>query len=311
MNGYSVKSPDHTYVNIQQPAKDGKRVKDTLATRASARKSRRGRHTPCRPPRFDNRGKAGWVPPSTKSRWQWIYNTVAMLSRLYPIQHCIVEDVKATTKKDKKRWNSSFSPVQAGKNWLYRQLRLLGLELHLAEGYTTADLRLAAGLVKDHRKMHFSFFTHAVDAWVLANAVTGGHLYPDMIQLTKLFRPEYCRRQLHMFNPVKGGVRRRYGGTALPNSIRKGTMVKYSHPKAKGATHLALVTGYADKVGYTLSPITGAGRYIRDAKLDRMQILYRSSWLWQFPCGYKGYSSRGAYQRDITNAPSVVADCYQ
>ena len=79
----------------------------------------------------------------------------------------------------------------------------------------------------------------------------------------------------------------------------------------KGATHLALVVGYADKVGYTLSPITGAGRYIRDAKLDRMQILYRSSWLWQFPCSYKGYSSRGAYQRDVINAPSVVADCYQ
>ncbi len=88
-------------------------------------------------------------------------------------------------------------------------------------------------------------------------------------------------------------------------------MVKYKHPKANGSTHLALVAGYSANTGYTLSPITGEGRYVRDAKLDRMQLLYRSSWLWQFPCSYKGYSSRRAYQRDITNAPDMVARCYQ
>ena len=234
-----------------------------------------------------------------------------MLCRLYPIQHCIVEDVKATTKKGKKRWNQSFSPVQAGKNWLYRRIRLLGLELHLAEGYTTAELRLAVGLAKDQRKLDYNFFTHAVDAWVLANAVTGGHMYPDMIQLTRLHRPRYILRQLHIMQPEVGGVRPRRGGTALPGGIRKGTMVKYSHPKARGSSHLALVTGYSANTGYTLSPITGEGRYVRDAKIDRMQLLYRSSWLWQFPWSYKGYSSRRAHQRDIVNAPTRVANHYQ
>lgn len=311
MNGYSLKSPDHTYLNIQQPAKDGKAVKKAIEGRANMRRGRRARHTPCRPPRFDNRTRKDWVPPSTLSRWQWIYNTIATLRRLYPIQHAIVEDVKAITKKDKKRWNSSFSPVQAGKNWLYRRIRLLGLELHLAEGYTTAELRLSAGLTKDHHKLNYNFFTHAVDAWVLANAVTGGHMYPDMIQLTKLFRPEYVRRQLHIMQSKAGGIRRRYGGTALPGGICKGTMVKYSHPKASGSSHLALVTGYSANTGYTLTPITGEGRYLRNAKLDHMQLLYRSSWLWRFPCSYKGYSSRRAYQRDITNAPDMVARCYQ
>ena len=311
MNGYSLKSPDRTYLNIQQPAKDGKAVKKAIEARASMRRGRRGRHTPCRPPRFDNRSRKDWVPPSTLSRWQHIYNTIAMLCRLYPIQHCIVEDVKATTKKGKKRWNQSFSPVMAGKNWLYRRIRLLGLELHLAEGDTTAELRLAVGLPKDHRKLNYNFFTHAVDAWVLANGVTGGHMYPDMIQLTRLHRPRYVLRQLHIMQPKVGGVRTRRGGTALPGGIRKGTMVKYKHPKANGSTHLALVTGYSGNTGYTLSPITGEGRYVRDAKLDRMQLLYRSSWIWQFPCSYKGYSSRRAYQRDITNAPDMVAKCYQ
>ncbi len=311
MNGYSLKSPDHTYLNIQQPAKDGSKVKDAVAARASMRRGRRNRHTPCRPPRFDNRTKKDRVPPSTLSRWQHIYNTIAMLCRLYPIQHCIVEDVKATTKQGKKRWNQSFSPVMAGKNWLYRHIRLLGLELHLAEGYTTAELRLAVGLPKDHRKLDYNFFTHAVDAWVLANGVTGGHMYPDMIQLTRLHRPRYVLRQLHIMQPKVGGVRPRRGGTALPGGIRKGIMVKYNHPKTKGSSHLALVTGYSAVKGYSLSFIDDVGRYTQNAQLDRMQLLYRTSWLWQFPWSYKGYSSRRAHRRDITNAPTKVVNHYQ
>lgn len=311
MNGYSVKSPDHTYINIQQPAKDGKAVQRAIATRSVMRRQRRNRHTPCREPRFNNRGKNGLIPPSTLSRWQYIYNTIAMLCRLYPIQHAIVEDVKTATKKGQRNWNQNFSPVMSGKNWLYHQIKLLGLELDIVEGYETAELRKMAGLIKSPKKLDFNFFTHALDGWVLANAITGGHLYPDMIQLTKLYRPEYCRRQLHMMVPAKGGVRRRYGGTMLPNGIRKGTMIKYSYPKANGTSHLALVTGFAEKCGYTLAPITGESRYTQNAKLNYMTILYRTSWLWQFPCSHKGYSSRKAYQRDITNAPNVVTKRYQ
>ena len=111
--------------------------------------------------------------------------------------------------------------------------------------------------------------------------------------------------------PEVGGVRPRRGGTALPGGIRKGTMVKYSHPKAKGSSHLALVTGYSDNTGYSLSFIDDVGRYTQSAQLDHMQLLYRSSWLWQFPWSYKGYSSRRAHRRDITNAPTRVANHYQ
>lgn len=310
MNGYSVKSPDHTYINIQQSAKNGKTVKQAIATRAAMRRSRRSRNTPCRPPRFNNRSKAGWIPPSTFSRWQHIYNTIAMICRLYPIQHVIVENIKAATKKGQGKWNSCFSPIMAGKNWLYNRIKLSGLELHIAEGYETAELRQVAGLTKDRRKLEFNFFTHALDAWVLANAITGGHLYPDMIQLSKLFRPEHCRRQLHMMSPARRGIRRKYGGTVLPGSICKGTMIKYSYPKAKGTSHLALVIGN-NKIGYSLAPITGVGRYIKYSQLNHMQLLYRSNWLWQFPWSYKGYSSRKAYERDISNAPTVVTNCYQ
>ena len=114
-----------------------------------------------------------------------------------------------------------------------------------------------------------------------------------------------------MMNPAKGGLRRRHGGTALHGGIRKGTMVKYSHPKAKGSSHLALVTGYSDNTGYSLSFIDDVARYTQTAQLDHMQLLYRTSWLWQFPWSYKGYSSRRAHQRDIANAPTKVVNHYQ
>ena len=93
--------------------------------------------------------------------------------------------------------------------------------------------------------------------------------------------------------------------------IRKGTMIKYKHPKANGTAHLALVTGYSDNTGYSLSFIDDVGRYTQSAQLDHMQLLYRSSWLWQFPWSYKGYSSRRAHRRDITNAPTKVVNHYQ
>ena len=111
--------------------------------------------------------------------------------------------------------------------------------------------------------------------------------------------------------PKVGGVRPRRGGTALPGGIRKGTMVKYKHPKANGSTHLALVTGYSAAKGYSLSFIDDVGRYTQSAQLDRMQLLYRTSWLWQFPWSYKGYSSRRAHRQDIANAATVVANHYQ
>ena len=311
MCGYSVKSPDHTFINIQSPAKDGKAVSRAIKARAMARRNRRNRNTPCRPPRFNNRSKARWAPPSTKARWQHIYNIIAMLCRLYPITHVVVEDVKAKTRPGKDRWNNSFSPLTAGKNWLYSQLKLLGLELHLAEGYQTAELRQIHGLKKNPAKLVYDFYTHAVDAWVLANAITEGHLYPDMVQLTKLMRPEYSRRQLHYFNYIKGSVRRKYGGSVLPDGIYKGTLVRYSNPKHRGHGHLAIVSGYSENKGYSLNYINGTGRYTQTAKLNHFRLIYRLKWLWLHPCSYMGYSSRSSYARDIVNGPSVVTKQYQ
>jgi len=47
-----------------------------------------------------------------------------------------VEDVQAATRPGGNRpWNRSFSPVQCGKEHLYRLLSCLELKLHLREGW--------------------------------------------------------------------------------------------------------------------------------------------------------------------------------
>ena len=309
MNGYCVKSGDHTYINIQQPAKNGKAVKDAVETRANARGARRSRNTPCRQPRFNNRSRKDFIPPSTRARWQHIWNTVKLLSRLYPITHTAVEDIFTELKKGQKRRNSNFSPIMAGKNWLYNRIMDEGYELKKLRGRTTAKLRRDAGVYKDPRKLDFNFHTHAVDAWVLANSIVGGHLYPDYIGLTKIKRYECSRRQLHRFNPDKGGVRRRYGGTILPHGLRKGTLVKYTPKKATDG-YLTLVTGYSEKSGYSLNYIDDAKRYTHNGKLEYMQILHQTKWLITPPHHHQGYPSKTRAKRDLGNSPNSVRTHY-
>ena len=158
---------------------------------------------------------------------------------------------------------------------------------------------------KDPNKLDFNFYTHAVDAWVLANSIVGGHLYPEYIGLTVMKRYECCRRQLHRFNPDKGGVRARYGGTILPNGLRKGTIIKYT-PKKAPHGYLTLVTAYTESKGYSLNFLDGSKRYAQNGKLEYMQILHQTKWLITPPHHYHGYPSKKRAQRDLHYAPDSV-----
>jgi len=221
--GLTVKSAAHTLLNIQADAVTW--VKDAVEGRRNARKARRGRNTPCRQPRF-NRARGG-LPPSTKARWQWKLRMCAWLAKMYPVTGFVVEDIAAMTKKGKRKWNVRFSPLEVGKAWFYEQLRLLGT-VDLKQGWETKGLRDAVGLKKTKRKMADVFAAHCVDSWVLANWKVGGHTLPEYTRMLRVVPLQFHRRQLHYFQPAKGGKRKPYGGTRSLG-FKRGSLVR--HPK--------------------------------------------------------------------------------
>lgn len=269
---YTVKSEHTTFLNLQSHASDGKAIKKSLETRANVRRTRRSRRTPCRAPRFLNRGRKNWLPPSTKARWQLKLNIIKHLLFLYPISVVIIEDIKATTKKGKYRWNNSFSPVQTGKNWLYSQLEALDLQVIKIEGYQTHQLRQNACLHKSSNKLATTFDAHCVDSWVLANYYTGGHIVPDSINMLLLKPLSYSRRQLHVFNPSNGNIRKRYGGT-MSLGIKKGTLVR--HPKHGKC----LVGGYLKEDQLSLHSPGTLSRLCQNANPSDLTKIAYSPWV--------------------------------
>jgi hypothetical protein len=152
---------------------------------------------------------------------------------MYPITIFVVEDIAATTKAGKRKWNKSFSPLEVGKKWFYRELSKLG-RVETKQGYETKELRDAHGLKKSKKKMADIFATHCVDSWVLANSFVGGHVKPDNTRMLAVTPLRFHRRQLHRLQPEAGGKRKPYGGT-LSNGFVRGSLVY--HPK-HGLTYI-------------------------------------------------------------------------
>lgn len=219
---FTIKSDGHTYLNILTETIDW--VKDTVEKRKNARRVRRFRNTPCRENRQNRR--IGGLPPSTKARWQWKLNTSKWLLKMFPIQVFIVEDIKAKTKQYQKKWNKSFSPLEVGKEWFYSELRKLG-ELETPAGFETKRLRDKLGLKKSSSKLSDKFECHNVDSWVLAYMETeNGIQKPENIEIMKIVPLQFHRRQLHVFQPSKNGVRREYGGTRSLG-FKRGSLVRH------------------------------------------------------------------------------------
>jgi RRXRR protein len=224
--GYSVLSAAHTYLNIQAEAREG--VKEAEETSTRMRRTRRGRNTPCRQPRQNRSQGKRRLPPSTKARWQWKLHIATMLCQLFPVSVFVVEDIRATTRKGKgDQWNRSFSPLEAGKLWFYNALHKLA-PVSIKQGWETAAMRDQLGFKKTGKKLAEIWEAHCVDAWVLAFTRVGGRSAPDNKRLVCIAPFVWHRRQLHRFQPGKGGKRITYGGT-LSLGIKRGTLV--SHPK--------------------------------------------------------------------------------
>ena len=223
MEGFTVKSEAHTYLNIQAAAVTW--VKDAVKARREMRRTRRNRNTPCRQPRA-NRAVGNRIPPSTRARWGWKLRVAGWLSKLYPISGFRVEDIKART-TGRRRWDVSFSPLEVGKTWFYDELRRVA-PVDTNSGWETKELRDNAGLKKSGNKIKPDFYAHCVDSWVMANSWVGGHVKPDNIQIMCVSPIQFHRRQLHALQPSEGGVRRPYGSTRSLG-FKRGSLVK--HPK--------------------------------------------------------------------------------
>jgi hypothetical protein len=212
------------------------KVAEKLEQRRQMRRARRYRKTPRRAKRFDNRRKPDyWIAPSQKAKVDFRIRVVDELYKLYPISQSAVEDVRFN--HFKKRWGKYFSTVEIGKAKFYQHLRKLG-KLTLYDGVETAKHREKLGLQKNPIKRERSWNTHAIDAIAIGCCEIGCKSpYPPEFWVWKRF--EYARRQLHRFEPDKGDVRRRYGGSWSIPPFRKGDVVLW-------CGRLARVGGFMD-----------------------------------------------------------------
>ena len=270
--GYSVKSKTHDYLNITANAKDW--VGKKLESRRNLRRGRRYRKTPCRSPNQKNI-KRNKIPAGTRVRWEWKLRIIEWLSKLYPLSKVIVEDIKARNKKGQRRWNSSFSPLEVGKNWFYDIIKEMGVELKLIKGHETKELRDQLGLHKTKSKLLETFDAHCVDSWVMAWNEVGGVPLPQHRRMMRIIPIQRQRRCLHREVPSKGGVRKDYGGTNK-GGLKTGTLVK--HPKYG----LCYTGGFSKRDGLTLHSLETGNRIMRTSKKEDLNIKCSIYWRFKF-----------------------------
>jgi hypothetical protein len=259
---FTVMCEYHTLLNLQLDAVT--HVKDAVEAKRNARRARRNRNTPCRKPRYKQCRRKGWVPPSTKARWDNKINTIKALCKIYPISVVVAEDVSARTIKNGKVWNKSFSPVQCGKNYFIETIKSLNLNLILKEGWETAALRATHSLSKSKNKMSDKWDAHCVDSWVLASVPLTQT--PKVNQSMIVAKPlRFHRRQLHVFQPTKGGIRKLYGSTRSLG-LRRGSIVK--HTKFGKC-----LVGGSSKGRISLHNISDNKRLCQNAKLTDVTFL--------------------------------------
>lgn len=264
--GFSVKSEAHTFLNIQAVAVSY--VKDKVATRRMLRRGRRSRNTPYRACRSNRRGGFR-LPPSTRARWGWKLRIATWLSKMFPINAFVVEDIQARSIKGARRWNMSFSPLEYGKKWFYEQLARLG-RLELRQGYETHELRTELGLPKTKDKLAKKFSAHCVDAWVLANDFVGGHVKPENERVLFLEPIQFQRRNLRAQTFAKSGVRRRMGGT-MSLGLKKGRLAKH-------IKHGICYIGGNMKGLLTICNVATGARIARNVRTEDLRLLAYNSW---------------------------------
>ena len=271
--GWSIVGAKDTVLNGM--SETPKHVKKAVEQRRVMRRARRSRNCWRRPARFQNRLRnKKTLPPSTFARWNAKIRIFDQLSKIIPISKVAVEDVAARTKKGKNiGWNSRFSPIEQGKMWFYEQIRNKGLKLVIYKGTETKGYRDFYQLNKSEDKGERSFSSHAVDSWVLAATLVGA-LKPTECRLYYWIPIRLHRRQLHVLQPDKGGIRKAYGSTRSMQFSR-GTLVK---DKSNNFQYI----GGTSKDRISLHDLKSGKRTTQSAKPTELKVLTRIAFRTEF-----------------------------
>ena len=255
--------------------KKGKVIKNVRG-RALQRRARRGRrinrHLPFaqrshRQKRFSNRIQSK-LPPSIKASRLMEIRIVKELCTIFPLTKIVYEIVKAdvdlTSGRQSARLGKGFSPVMTAQYWCIEQLEKLAPVKKMygwqKDGNGTSQIRKYLGLFRDKQnKKNPVPETHAVDGVALAASEfvgfkafhtknSRGHEWKGQTKITDspfrvITRPEYFRRALHFDNPLKGGGRKRKGGTITPFGVRFGD---YAEATKAGVSYRGWIGGYTN-----------------------------------------------------------------
>jgi hypothetical protein len=226
---------------ILRRARRGRRINRKIAFNLRAHRQKR----------FNNRRQAK-LPPSIRANREMELRIVKELLKLFPIATIVYEYIEA-------RGSKSFSPVMVGQKIMLDWLSELA-PVVTKFGWETSNTRKHLGLIKNKAdKSIQSPETHSVDGIALAstqfvsyesfqNGKEHGHDWQGAVEITPapfkvVSRPNLYRRQLHFENPLKGGERKRKGGTVTPFGYRSGDKVRV---KTKGQILMGWVGGYTD-----------------------------------------------------------------
>ena len=262
--GFTIKSEAHTYLNVQADAHN--QVGKKVAKRRELRRGRRSRKCPNRKNRMNRLANRERIPAGTRARWDWKLRILDWLSKLYPVTHVCVEDIKARTKQYQQRWNQSFSPLEVGKQWFYTEIRKQWQLLTL-QGWETKEIRDRLGLKKSSNKLSETFAAHCVDSWCLAYQSIGGNPIPDNTDVFCIAPIPIRRRSLHREQESRGRKRNRYGGTRCLHTVKNALVKHVKHG-------LLRVSGYQNGK-LTLSEISSSKQVVLQAKENEYTILKR------------------------------------
>jgi hypothetical protein len=251
-------------------------VKDNVETRRNLRRSRRNKNTPYRKCRFNR--TIGTIPPSIKARWEQKLRVLSLLQKIIPITVVKVEDVCATTKKGKRKWNKNFSPLEVGKKYFEEKIKSKELILLTTKGFKTKEHRDIRGFKKTKKKLDNIWEAHCVDSHSLSEIATGTEITPFKgMYIFENFN--FSRRQLHVQNPLKKGIRKEYGST-ISLGIPRGALVV--HPKF-GMSYV----GGTSKNRISLHGLNGK-RVTQGAKKEDLKVLNINKWRTIFLPSLKG-----------------------